>query len=473
MKYDYDVIVLGAGSAGLNIAGFSNAVKLKTLMVEKHLVGGDCLNWGCVPSKALLSIAHAVHQSRKADAFGFHVVGGVDMEKVAKTIRTRQDVIREHENPDYLRDKGMDVEIGEPRFISGNAVAVNGKEFYARRIVIATGSRPAVPNIKELENIDYMTNETFFANRELPEKLLIIGAGPIGIEMAQAYQRLGAQVTVLDLEERILPREDRTIANSLQSILEKEGVSFKLGVKPLHFTSKHDLLISPLKKKEENGETLTFDQVLIATGRQLNIDGLDLEKAGIDVNHNRIVLDEYLRTSNKKVYCCGDAAGDFLFTHWAEYQAAIVLRNMFSPFKKKVNRGLIARVTYTDPEIAAFGFSPYELVERGVSYKTISVPVKELDRAVCEGIGEGVLNIHLAKGKIVGGTLMAKHAGELIGEAVSFMTLKLPFSHLYNRIYPYPTFARIHRKAVQKYLGEKLTPWNSRILRKLFRIFNR
>jgi len=255
--------------------------------------------------------------------------------------------------------------------------------------------------------------------------------------------------------------------------LQTEGIEFRLGFKPVRFVDKNHLILAPLKRDKSadaEEQTITFDRVLVAVGRKLNIEGLDLDKAGIEVKNNKILVDKYLRTTNKRVYCCGDAAGDFLFTHWAEYQAALVIKNLLSPFRKAVNRSLIAWVTYTDPEVASFGLRPQELQQKGISFKTITVPVKEVDRAICEGIEDGILKVHLAKGKIMGGTLMVKNAGELVGELVSFMTLKIPFSRLYNRVYPYPTMARIHRKAVQKYLGEKLTPRTIGILNKLYKL---
>jgi pyruvate/2-oxoglutarate dehydrogenase complex dihydrolipoamide dehydrogenase (E3) component len=472
-KMNYDIIVLGAGSAGLNIASFMNTIKLKVLMVEKHLIGGDCLNYGCVPSKVLISLAHTVDYARKAEGLGFRVEGTVDMKKIAGTIAARQDVIRIHENPGYFRDKGIDVEIGIPRFISTNAISINNKKYNARRIVIATGSRPAIPPILGLDTVDYFTNESIFTNRELPGTLLVIGGGHIGIELAQAYQRLGSQVIVLDLLNRILPREDKDISENLLKVLQKEGIDFRLGVKPVKFLDKNTLVIKSLKNEDTaEEETITFDRVLVAAGRRLNIEELDLEKAGVEVKNSKIVVDKFLRTTNKKIYCCGDVAGEFLFTHWAEYQAAVVIKNMLRPFKKAINRSLIAWVTFTDPEVASFGLSTKEIEEKGISYKTISIPVKELDRAICEGIVDGVLKVRISKGKIMGGTLMVRNAGEIVGELIGFMSLKLPFSRLYNRIYPYPTLARIHRKAVQKYLGEKLTPRAIGVLNKLYRLFN-
>lgn len=470
MKYDYDLIVLGSGSAGLNFAVFGNTIKLKVLLVEKHLVGGDCLNFGCVPSKALISLAHSVGTARKTAELGIKVDGRVDMEKVAQIISARQDVIRAHENPEYFQQKGIDVEIGEPRFTSPQAVTVNGKQYSGRRIVIVTGSRPAIPDISGLEDIDYLTNETLFANRTLPGHLLIIGAGPIGIEIAQAYQRLGANVTVIDRSDRILPREEAEASEIITSVLRKEGVRFLLGAQPLQFQKENRLVY---RTNDGQEHSLTFDNVLLATGRRSNISGLDLENGGIRVQDNKLVLDKYQRTTNKRVIAAGDAAGSYLFTHWAEYQALVLIRNMLSPFKKTIDNTLIAWVLYTDPELAHFGLSSAELKKNGIVFQTITVPMKDVDRAICEGITDGLLKVYLSKGKLIGGTLVAKNAGDIAGELIGFMTLKLPFSKIYNRIYPYPTMSRISRKAVQKHLGKKLTPRNITILNKLFKWFNR
>lgn len=470
----YDIIVIGAGSGGLTIARFMNSLRLKVLVVEKHLVGGCSLNNGSVPGKSLISIAHTVHCARKAEAFGIHALSSVDMVKVAAKIRERQDVVRAHENPDYLRGKGIDVLIGTPYFISTKAIAVNDRSYTARRIVIATGSRPAVPPIEGIETVDYLTNETIFSNKVLPGKLLVIGAGPVGIEIAQAYSRLGSKVTVVDIEERILPKEDPDISEALLDILKKEGIEFRLGVKPVRFLNKKSLrIVSAAKGGDKREETLSFDRVLVAAGRKLNIDGLDLDTAGIVVKNNKIQLDKYLRTTNKRVYCCGDAAGDFQFTHWAEYQASVVIRNMINLFKKPVNRDLAAWVTYTDPEVATFGLWCAAMEVRGITYRTVTVPLEDVDRAVCEGIKEGLLKLYIAKGKIMGGTLIARNAGEIVGELIAFAALKIPFSRLNDRIYPYPTLSRINRKAVELYAGRNITGRSPRISKLLYKLFNR
>jgi pyruvate/2-oxoglutarate dehydrogenase complex dihydrolipoamide dehydrogenase (E3) component len=231
--------------------------------------------------------------------------------------------------------------------------------------------------------------------------------------------------------------------------------------------------VSAAKGGDKREETLSFDRVLVAAGRKLNIDGLDLDTAGIMVKNNKIQLDKYLRTTNKRVYCCGDAAGDFQFTHWAEYQASVVIRNMIRLFKKPVNRDLAAWVTHTDPEVATFGLWCAAMEVRGIKYRTVTVPLEDVDRAVCEGIKEGLLKLYIAKGKIMGGTLIARNAGEIVGELIDFAALKIPFSRLNDRVYPYPTLSRINRKAVQQYTDPKLTGRSPGISKLLYKLFNR
>ena len=465
---DYDIIVLGAGSAGLNIVSFMNSIGLRVLMVEKGIVGGDCLNYGCVPSKALISIAHTVHAARKAETYGLHLVGNLELKKVADTIRARQEIIRKHENADYFRSKGIDVELGSPEFTGPRSIRINDREVSARKIVIATGSRPAVPKIEGIDAVDYFTNETIFKNRELPKQLLVIGGGPIGVEIGQAYRRLGADVTIVTRGRHILPKEDDDVAAILTSVLKAEGIEILTERVPIRFSNPGHLVV----RRAGAEELLPFDQVLVATGRRLNIEGLKLEEAGIEVNDGQIRVNRSLRTTNKHVYTCGDVAGDFLFTHWAEYQAAMVIKNMLSPFGQKVDHSKIAWVTYTEPEVATFGQQAGQLEQSGESFDTISIELKHVDRAICEGIDAGLLKLHVRKGMIIGGTMIAQNAGEVSGELIGAMTLKIPFNKLYNRVYPYPTMSRVNRRAVQKRLGAKLTPRNKNLLKRLFTLFN-
>ncbi len=463
MFMKYDVIVIGAGSAGLNIASFMNKIKLKVLLVEKRKIGGDCLNYGCVPSKALISLSHVVKNATLAKKLGLKVNGKVDMVKISKEIKKRQNVIREHENADYFRKQGIDVVLGGAKFISKDTIEVNEEQFIGKNIVIATGSRPNIPEIKSIKNVKVFTNETIFENTKLPKKLIVIGGGPIGVELGQAYHNLGSKVTIITRSNRILPKDDIELSKMLFEYLQGEGIVIytETDFKGFH----ENKFVCGLK----NGKSLNvpYDAVIVAIGRRLNVEGLDLEKAGIEVKNHRIVVDETLRTTNKKVYVCGDVAGEFQFTHWAEYQAGIVINNMLNVFKKKTNKKKIAWVTYTNPELASFG------VIDDKDAKIISSDVGDVDRAIAEGMQIGKLKLHIKNKKIIGGSLLAKNAGEIIRELILAMELGINANRLFDQIYPYPTLSRINRKAIQKQLGEKLTDRNISILGFMFRILNR
>jgi pyruvate/2-oxoglutarate dehydrogenase complex dihydrolipoamide dehydrogenase (E3) component len=473
----YDIIVIGAGSAGLNVAVFMNRIGLRVLMIEKHLIGGDCLNFGCVPSKALISLSKEVHAAKKAIKLGLKVTGTVNLKTIAKTIKSRQDIIRVHESPEYFRKQGITVELGSPTFISKKSILINGKECSAPRIVLATGSRPRVPKIPGLDKVKYFTNETIFANTKLPKRLVVLGGGPIGVELAQAYSRLGSKVTIIQRAYQLVPKEEKELADVLKAALEEEGIEVKLGYNPNEFEGKNKLIVykynGETRQNIGNPETVEFDAVLVASGRKLNIGALDLDKAGIRVENSRLVLDKYLRTTNKCVYACGDVAGDFQFTHWAETQAAMTIKNLLSPFKKKVDRDKIAWVTYTDPELATFGKTKAELDKGDIRVDELSFNLDDVDRAICEGIKRGKLKLYVRKGKIVGGTMLGKNAGEVVGELVLAMTLGIPVKKLFNRVFPYPTMARVTRKTLSAWLGKSLTPRVSGLLRGLYKLFNR
>ena len=469
----YDIIIVGAGSAGLNIAVFMNRIGLKVLLIEKHLVGGDCLNYGCIPSKALISLAKEVHAARCAKQFGLKCTGKANLSKIAKLIKDRQEVIRVHENPEYFRKKGIDVEIGLPQFVSKKELTINDKTVEGKKIVLATGSSPIIPAIEGLDKAPHFTNESIFSNTLLPKELLVIGGGPIGVEIAQAYQRLGSKVTILTRDERLLPKEDPEISAAIGRHFKNEGIQVKFGYTPLKCTANTlTIQVWNREKKELMGsaETINFEAILLAAGRKLNLDDLDLELAGVEVKNGKLILEDTLQTTNKRIYACGDVAGNFMFTHWAEYEAAIVINNILSPFKKTPKKENIAWVTFTDPEIASFGYQIPDLKRRRISYKEIIVELADVDRSIAEGSTEGLLKLYLADDLILGGSLFAKDAGEIAGELITAMTQKIPFSKLFDRIYPYPTRGRVIRSALQKYLGAKLTPLSTRLLRWSFRL---
>lgn len=473
----YDCIIIGAGSGGLNIASFLNSIGLKILLIDKsdEHIGGDCLNTGCVPSKALIHVARMRTSALEAAAFGLRVEGTMDLQKVLAHVRGAQDVIREHENAEWFRSKGMDVVFGAAAFAGHDAVEVAGKQYRGKKIIIATGSQPrmlTIPGVDEVQKAGRMyTNENIFSMAKLPEKLLVIGAGPIGIELGQAFRHLGSDVTVVTKDKAILPREDAKIASVLQTRLEKDGVKFVFGADTVRFEGGNALVAKDTTGKETS---LSFDAVLVSIGRTLELSSLALEKAGIEVTKKgTIQADEYLRTTNPCVYVCGDIAGQHQFTHAAELHAGLIIRNFLTPiFKRKLSTDALSWVTYTSPEIATYGLSEATLKERNVPYTVLESSFEEDDRAITDDARDGYTKmfIHAKSKKILGGTVVAPNAGELIQELILATANGLSIGSIFKKIYPYPTAARINKRLVANHERTRLTPFTRRILRALFSI---
>lgn len=463
----FDIIVIGAGSGGLNIAGFMNKAGFSVLLIDKSdkNIGGDCLNFGCVPSKALIHVAREINAGRNARKFGLSVSGEADMRRVKKYIKERQNIIREHENADHFRAQGMTVVLGDASFISKNEVHVNGQNYKGKKIVIATGSRPRTIEIPGIEKTPVYTNETIFDLERLPRSLLIIGAGPIGLELGQAFNYLGSKVTILQRGSGILPKEDPEIAKILLERLKGEGIEFYFKCKEKNFIAGDKIIVESNGKQEQ----ISFDAVLVAVGRELNIEGLDLEKAEIEMDGRKIKVNEYLQTTNNRVYLCGDVAGNFQFTHAAEVHAGVILQNFFSPFKKKLNMDSFAWVTYTNPEIATFGLNEEGLRKRGDKYRVLETDFKDDDRAIVDDYIYGKLKIFISgRGAVLGGTMIAPNAGELFQEFVLLHSSGLSISALSKKVYPYPTAARINKRIAMNYMAEKMTKNGKRILKFLY-----
>ncbi len=472
----YDIIVIGAGSGGLSVALPLHEFGMKVLLIDKkdEAIGGDCLNDGCIPSKALIHVAKIVQQAKESEKFGLQVQGVADMEKVMAYVRERQGIIRKHENADFFRKKGIAVALGIARFISEDSVEVAGKQYKGRKIVIATGSRPRKLSFPGSDGQHYLTNQSVFDLKHLPEKLLVIGGGPIGIEMAQAFRRLGSEVTVVHNKESILDKESQEISNILLQRLKEEGIHFLLGSETIRFTDTKHLLI---KTQEQQEVTLEFDEMLVSIGRELNTEQLDLSKAGIATDENGIVVNEYLQTSNKQVYVCGDIAGSLMFSHAAEQQATVLLNNFMSPLKKKLDNKNMSWVTFTDPEVATFGYSEQQLKEKQISYEKLTLNFKEDDRAVVEAYQYGKLILYIQKSslfnwnlKLLGGTMIAPHAGEMFQELVLANTNKIGINAFFNKIYAYPTGSTINKRIVMAKKQEQLKPFVKKILQLLYRI---
>ncbi|MEJ7766880.1 MAG: FAD-dependent oxidoreductase, partial [Chitinophagaceae bacterium] len=332
----YDVMVIGAGSAGLSVGLFMNQAGFKVLLVDKtdHHIGGDCLNDGCVPSKALIHIARIAHSAREAEHFGLQVSGSIDIKKAIEYVYNRQNIIREHENANHFRKEGLDVVLGEAKFTGANEIEVEGRRYTGKKIVIATGSKPRKMKAPGVENVTYYDNESIFHLDHLPERLLVVGAGPIGIEIGQALNRLGSKVTVMHRGEMILEHDDKAVTEILCRQLNEEGIDFIFNADVDGFPTPTEAII---KLKDGGTRTLAIDAIFVGVGRELITKSLQLEKAGVEVKDGKIVVDGYLRTTNKSVYVCGDVAGSLQFSHAAEQQARMLLNNFFSPLKKKLN----------------------------------------------------------------------------------------------------------------------------------------
>lgn len=473
----YDLIIIGAGSGGLSVAGFMVKLGLKVLMVSKteNEIGGDCLNDGCVPSKALIHVANIINNAREASKFGLELTQEIDLEKVVKYIYDSQEVIREHENKTYFEKQGFDIAIGEAKFTENNEVAVDGINYTAKKIILATGSRPRKLDVPGIELVKYYDNQSIFKVKDFPKKLLIIGGGPIGIEMAQAFQRLGSKVTVVQHGKQILPHDDKDLTTILTKRLQKAGMDFLFESEITHFESADNALV-----KNNNGtiSTVAFDAIFVAIGRQLNIENLDLEKAGIAVKNNRIVVDDYLRTSNKNVLLCGDVAGNLQFSHAAEQHGRLIINNLISPIKKKLTNKNMSWVTFTDPELATFGWNEKQLQERNIKYEKLEQAFTNDDRAIVDDYQYGQLNLYISKGywfqkeKILGGTMLAPKAAELIQELILANTAGLSINTITNKIYPYPAASRINQKAISQHKLKLLTKNTKRIIQFAFKIFN-
>jgi pyruvate/2-oxoglutarate dehydrogenase complex dihydrolipoamide dehydrogenase (E3) component len=473
----YDIIIIGAGSGGLSVGLFMSKAGFKVLMVSKSDkdIGGDCLNDGCVPSKALIHVSRIVHEAKVAAYFGLEVTGKVDIKKAIDYVYERQEIIRVHENAQWLKDQGIDVALGEAQFTNKNEIEVNGKKFTGKKIVIATGSRPRKLSVAGVEKVKYYDNESIFYISELPERLLVIGGGPIGIEIAQALNRLGSKVTVVQYADKILEHDVPAVTEILLEQLQKERINFLLNADVDHFISANEALV---KLKDGKTQNIQFDAVFAGIGRELDLKSLQLNNAGIQVKSNKIVADKYLRTTNKNVFVCGDVAGDLMFSHAAEFHARILLNNFFSPFNKRLSNDHMSWVTFTDPELATFGLNEKQLKERNISYKKLEQNFKEDDRAVTDNYQYAKMILYISKGglfkkeKILGGTMVAPHAGELIQELILANTSGLSVNSIFNKIYPYPVASRINQQIIVKHKEESLTNSIKKLLHTAFKIFS-
>jgi len=470
----YHLVVVGGGTAGLVSAAGAAGLGARVALVERHLLGGDCLNVGCVPSKGVISAARAWRAAREvATEFGGPAVAGEgDFAKAMERMREIRADISHHDSAARFRDLGIDMFLGDGRFTSRGTLAVGDNVLNFRRAVIATGGMAAAPPIPGLDAVDYMTNETIFSLTELPDSLAVIGAGPIGCEMAQSFAQFGTRVTLLDMASHVLPREDPDAAAVVQAQMTVDGVELELGVAIQSVEMRGDQKVVIFESEGQTREVVA-SALLVAVGRQPNVDGLGLEEAGVKFGRRGVEVDDHLRTSNKSIFACGDVASKYQFTHTADTadaQARIVIQNALFHGRARNSRLVIPWCTYTSPEIAHVGMYEAEAREAGRKVQTITVPFSEVDRAVLDGEPEGFLRVHHESGKILGATLVAAHAGDMIGEMAVAITHGIGLGQLSSTIHPYPTQGEVMRKVGDLYRRTTLTPTVKKAFATWFRL---
>lgn len=459
----YNLVVIGGGTAGLVTAAGAAGLGAKVALIEKHLMGGDCLNVGCVPSKALIRASRAVARVREAGAFGVKVPDGVavDFPAVMERLRRLRAEISVNDSAARFKKLGVDVFVGQGRFTGSDTVEVGGKALRFAKAVIATGARAVALPIPGLKESGALTNETVFNLTELPKRLLVIGAGPIGVEMAQAFARLGSRVTLFEALHGILNREDQDAAEIVRKALDRDEVEFLCcvdiegverygSVSTVRFKSKH----GPAGAKE-------FDAILLGVGRAPNIEGLELDKVGVVYDKTGVKVDDHLRTTNPKIYAAGDICLAPKFTHTADFSARLVIQNALFIGRKRFSALTIPWCTYTDPEIAQVGLYEKEAVDQGLKIRTFVQKMEEVDRAILDGETEGFVKVLVEDGtdRILGATIVASHAGDMISEISVAMNNGVGLSGIGATIHPYPTQAEAIRKLGDAYNRTRLTPF--------------
>jgi pyruvate/2-oxoglutarate dehydrogenase complex dihydrolipoamide dehydrogenase (E3) component len=468
----YDLLVLGGGTAGLVCAMGAAGLGARVALVERALLGGDCLNTGCVPSKALLRSARAAAEARRAPEVGVRVAGiDADFASVMRRMRERRADISPNDSASRLRAAGVDVYFGDARFTGSATMAVGGRALTFRRAVIATGGRPLVPPIPGLTAAPHLTSERLFELTEQPRRLAILGAGPIGCEMAQAFARLGTTVTLIDQSPRILPAEDGDAAAIVARRLSAEGVKLRLGVTVTDVSNGSDGIRLRLNAAPGAAGLEACTHLLIAVGRTPNIGDLDLPAAGVAFTADGVVVDDHLRTSNRRIFAAGDVCSPFKFTHAADALARIVIQNALFFGRKRASALVIPWCTYTDPEVAHVGAYEKEALQAGRRVTTITIPLAEVDRAVVDEERDGFVRIHHERGRLLGCTVVASRAGEMIGVAAHALTHGASLGDLGSTIQPYPTLNNAFRAAGDAYARTRLTPGVRRLLRRYFRLF--
>jgi len=458
----YNLVVIGAGTAGLVTAAGAAGLGAKVALIEKHLLGGDCLNVGCVPSKALIRSGRATFDAREAGRFGVRVDGSAraDFSAVMERMRKLRADISPNDSAQRFASLGVDVFLGEARFADPDTVEVAGQRLRFKRAVVATGARPMDPPVPGLAEAGYLTNETVFSLTQCPSRLAVIGGGPIGCELAQAFQRLGSQVSLLHKHGHLLDREDMDAAALVQKAFLREGIALHLdaNITRVERNAGGKVIWYKAQGKEER---LVVDEILAGAGRAPNVQGLDLETVGVQYDLRKgVLVNDCLQTANPRIYAAGDVCMDWKFTHAADFTARLVIQNALFLGRKKVSALTMPWCTYTDPEIAHVGLYERDARERGIEVDTYLREFKHVDRAILDGEEDGFVKFHVRKGRdeILGATIVARHAGEMISEISVAMAARVGLGKLASVIHPYPTQAEALRQCGDAYNRTRLTP---------------
>jgi len=471
-KYDYDLIVIGGGAGGLTASTFAGQSAAKTLLIEKELkLGGDCLHYGCVPSKSLIKSAYAANVIRNARKYGLPeaAMPPVDFKTVRERIRGIIGTIQEHDEPDYLKKHyNVETRFGHAKFIDPHTIVLDGRQITSRYFVIATGSSPHIPSVEGLEDTPYITNLDIFSLDSLPKRLTVLGGGPIGMEMAQCFQRLGSQVTVIGRGRHILPKEDKDVSDYMRDHLGTEGIQFINEAHVIKAEKLEDGIWVTCSTPQGGKNAVSGEQLLVATGRQANVEDMDLEKAGVQYDR-AIQVNAKMQTSQKHIYAVGDAAGGYQFTHVASYEAVVAIYNAILKIPKKADYTRTPWVTYLDPEVASIGYNERRAKEAGIEYVKHVETLAHNDRALAEGENKGMIKILMnKKGRVIGVQIVGYHAGDLIAEWIPVLNGAGKLSTVANAIHPYPTLSEINKNASVNYMVSTIPPWTKKLTKRLF-----
>lgn len=454
-KFDYDIIVIGGGSAGLVSSKLAAGLGKKVLLIEKNKIGGECSYSGCVPSKAFIRTSKAFYEAKNLNTFNIKSKCTLDAKNVMKYVQDIVKKVAEEHKPEIFEKFGIKIKFGNPEFIDNHKIKLNNSQITSDKFIIASGSSPAIPQIDGLDKINFLTNNTFFEQKKLSNSMIILGGGPIGIELGQALNRLDVKTTIIQRNTRILMKDDAELSEMLQKILINEGLNILLKTQAIKIKKEKNKIAVYIQNNKNTN--LKADALLIAAGRTPNIGNLKLENVGIEYNNKGIIVDDFLKTKNSNIYACGDVIGHYLFSHIAEYQAVIAGANACLPIKRKINYSNIIWTTFTDPEFAHAGFTEEQARNKyGDKIKIYKYNFKSLERAITDNIEFGIGKFILTKkGFLLGAHILGHNAGELLHEAQILKTLKIKFSKIQSVIHSYPTYSDITRQTGKKvYIDE-------------------